>query len=235
LNNKNTFALLLLFLLSPLAGHSADTTPALAIASLTDPAKAPEEEAQLRRFEASHLLYDEAGLAYLKIKTKRKTAEGYEDSYQKVLFTGLAFVPLEEWWEAEAKFKDGVLEGDLRIFQDKTPNPGPPNLYLGPQPADRLIFSNDLAYLKSWVTRSEKNVEFTGIAYWEGKDWHASVPYKKGIPDGDVEVQIKEIHNGIEVMGLKYLYRFKYKNGVKVPDSYIEGGAKPPIRRVIRK
>lgn len=142
---------------------------------------------------------------------------------------------LKNWWEAEAKYENGVLQGDIRIFQDKTPNPGPPNLYLGPQPADRLIFSNDLAYLKSWVTRSEENVKFAGIAIWEGKDWHASVPYKEGIPDGTVEVKIKEIHDGIEVISTKYLYRFKYLNGIKVPDSYIEGGSEPPRRKIIKK
>lgn len=216
----------------PIQAQVADprgaTSAVTAIASLTDPAK-------LYKVSFSELSYDENDLAYLNIKTKRKTAEGYEDNVRKVLFTGLAVLSLNDWWEVEAKFKDGVMEGDLRIFQDKTPNPGPPNLYLGPQPADRLIFSNDLAYLKSWVTRSEENVKFTGIAFWEDKDWYASVPYKEGIPDGDVEVQIKENHDGIEVRSSKYLYRFKYQNGIKVPNSYIEGGAKPPIRRVIKK
>ncbi len=71
-------------------------------------------DTNLPRANASRLTFDEQGLAYLNIKTKRKTAEGYEDNVQRVLFNGIAFHEGDNW-RAEVTYKDGTLEGEVVV------------------------------------------------------------------------------------------------------------------------
>jgi len=73
-----------------------------------------EEPTKLPKANASRLTFDEQGLAYLNIKTKRKTAEGYEDNVRKVLFTGIAFTEGDDW-RAEVTYKDGILDGPVVV------------------------------------------------------------------------------------------------------------------------
>jgi len=73
-----------------------------------------EEPAKLTKANSSRLTYGEDGLAYLKIKTKRKTAEGYEDNIRKVLFTGIAFTEGDNW-RAEVTYKEGILDGEVVV------------------------------------------------------------------------------------------------------------------------
>ena len=73
-----------------------------------------EEPAKLPKANASRLTFDEQGLAYLNIKTKRKTAEGYEDNVRKVLFSGIAFTEGDNW-RAEVTYKDGILDGEVVV------------------------------------------------------------------------------------------------------------------------
>lgn len=63
---------------------------------------------------SSRLTFDQSGLAFLNIKTKRKTADGYETNTQKVLFSGIAFTE-GEGWRAEVTYKDGILDGEVVV------------------------------------------------------------------------------------------------------------------------
>jgi len=69
---------------------------------------------KLPKANASRLTFDEQGLAYLNIKTKKKTAEGYEDNVRKVLFTGIAFTEGDNW-RAEVTYKEGILDGEVAV------------------------------------------------------------------------------------------------------------------------
>jgi hypothetical protein len=73
-----------------------------------------EDTAKLPKANASRLTCDEQGLAYLNIKTKRKTAEGYEDNVRKVLFSGIAFTEGDNW-RAEVTYKEGILDGEVVV------------------------------------------------------------------------------------------------------------------------
>ena len=73
-----------------------------------------EEPTKFPKANASRLTFDEQGLAYLNIKTKRKTAEGYEDNVRKVLFTGIAFTEGDNW-RAEVTYKNGILDGPVVV------------------------------------------------------------------------------------------------------------------------
>jgi len=88
--------------------------PALQLFSLLCLGALAEEPAKLPKFDASRLTFDEQGLAYLNIKTKRKTAEGYEDNVRKVLFSGIAFTEGNNW-RAEVTYKEGILDGDVVV------------------------------------------------------------------------------------------------------------------------
>jgi len=68
--------------------------------------------------------------------------------------------------------------------------------------SSRLIFSNDLAFVKN------SNIPFSGIAFTEGENWRAEVYYKEGILDGEVVV----------VANKKLLSRFRYDKGKKIAD-----------------
>jgi hypothetical protein len=74
----------------------------------------PDPPAKLPKANSSRLTHDENGLAYLNIKTKRKTAEGYEDNVRRVLFTGIAFTEGDNW-RAEMTYKDGILDGEVVV------------------------------------------------------------------------------------------------------------------------
>jgi len=73
-----------------------------------------EEPAKLPKANSSRLSYDENGLAYLNIKTKRKTAEGYQDNVIKVIFSGIAFTEGNNW-RAEVTYKEGILDGEVLV------------------------------------------------------------------------------------------------------------------------
>ena len=73
-----------------------------------------EDTTKLPKANASRLAFDEQGLAYLNIKTKKKTAEGYEDNVRKVLFTGIAFTEGDNW-RAEVTYKEGILDGEVVV------------------------------------------------------------------------------------------------------------------------
>ena len=73
-----------------------------------------EDIASLPKANSSRLSFDEQGLAYLNIKTKRKTAEGYEDNVRKVLFSGIAFTEGDNW-RAEVTYKDGILDSEVVV------------------------------------------------------------------------------------------------------------------------
>ena len=68
--------------------------------------------------------------------------------------------------------------------------------------SSRLIFSNDLAFVK------HSDVPFSGIAFTEGENWRAEVSYKEGMLDGEVVV----------VANKKLLSRFRYDKGKKIVD-----------------
>ena len=72
------------------------------------------QEPQPRKVNSSRLCLDANGLACLNIKTKRKTAEGYEDKIHKVLFSGIAFTEGTNW-RAEVTYKDGILDGPVTV------------------------------------------------------------------------------------------------------------------------
>lgn len=74
------------------------------------------EPAKSVKANSSRLSFDENGLAYLNIKTKRKTADGYEDKIRKVLFSGIAFTEGDDW-RAEVTYKDGVLDGEVTVIK----------------------------------------------------------------------------------------------------------------------
>ena len=89
--------------------------PALAQLSTNQPADiAGSDKAKLPKANSSRLSFDENGLAYLNIKTKRKTAEGYEDNVRRVLFTGIAFTEGENW-RAEVTYSNGILHGPVVV------------------------------------------------------------------------------------------------------------------------
>ena len=69
---------------------------------------------ELTNPNSSRLSYDENGLAYLNVRTKRKTAEGYEDNVRKVLFTGVAVTEGDNW-RADVTYKDGILDGRVLV------------------------------------------------------------------------------------------------------------------------
>lgn len=73
-----------------------------------------EDTAKLPKANSSRLSFDEQGLAYLNIKTKKKTAEGYEDNVRKVLFSGIAFTEGDNW-RAEVTYKEGILDGEVVV------------------------------------------------------------------------------------------------------------------------
>ena len=72
------------------------------------------QEAQPIKVNSSRLSLDANGLACLNIKTKRKTAEGYEDNIHKVLFSGIAFTEGDNW-RAEVTYKNGILDGPVVV------------------------------------------------------------------------------------------------------------------------
>ena len=88
--------------------------PVVLLLSLLVAGALAEEPAKPPKANSSRLTYDENGLAYLNIKTKRKTAEGYEDNIRRVLFTGIAFTEGENW-RAEVTYKDGILDGEVVV------------------------------------------------------------------------------------------------------------------------
>ncbi len=65
---------------------------------------------------ASRITFDDEGLAYLNIKTKRKKADGsgWEENVHRVLFTGIAFWD-EQSWRAEVGYKEGILDGEAVV------------------------------------------------------------------------------------------------------------------------
>jgi len=69
---------------------------------------------------ASRLSFDDQGLAYLNIKTKRKKPDGsgWEDNVRRVLFTGVAFWD-EPWGRAEVTYLSGVLHGEVTVVAGK--------------------------------------------------------------------------------------------------------------------
>lgn len=72
------------------------------------------------KVSSSRLTFDENGLAHLNVKTKRKTAEGYEDNIRKVLFSGIAFTEGDDW-RAEVNYKEGILDGEVIVTLNKQP------------------------------------------------------------------------------------------------------------------
>ena len=72
------------------------------------------QEALPRKVNSSRLCLDANGLVCLNIKTKRKTAEGYEDKIHKVLFSGIAFTEGTNW-RAEVTYQDGILDGPVTV------------------------------------------------------------------------------------------------------------------------
>jgi hypothetical protein len=79
-------------------------------------------EREASTVNSSRLSYDENGLAYLNIKTKRKTAEGYEDNVRRVLFTGIAFTEGDDW-RAQVTYKEGILDGEVVVTSAGTYGP----------------------------------------------------------------------------------------------------------------
>lgn len=78
------------------------------------------EPAKVTKANASRLSFDDQGLAYLNIKTKRKKPDGsgWEDNVHKVLFTGVAFWD-EPWGRAEVTYLSGVLHGEVTVVAGK--------------------------------------------------------------------------------------------------------------------
>lgn len=69
---------------------------------------------KLPKANASRLVYNQDGVAYLDIKTKRKTAEGYQDNTHRVPFTGIAFWE-ESWGRAEVTYSNGIPDGEVTV------------------------------------------------------------------------------------------------------------------------
>jgi hypothetical protein len=69
---------------------------------------------KLPRANASRLTFDEQGLAYLNIKTKKKTPEGYQDNVHRVLFSGIAFWNGDDW-RAEVTYREGIPDGPVSV------------------------------------------------------------------------------------------------------------------------
>jgi hypothetical protein len=88
--------------------------PAVLLLSLLVAGAVAEEPAKVPKFNSSRLTYDENGLAYLSIRTKARTAEGYEDNVRRVLFTGIAFTEGDNW-RAEMTYKDSILDGEVVV------------------------------------------------------------------------------------------------------------------------
>lgn len=82
------------------------------VALMTLVAQVPAEK--LPKANASRLVYDQDGVAYLNIKTKRKTAEGYQDNTHRVPFTGVAFWE-ESWGRAEVTYSNGIPDGEVTV------------------------------------------------------------------------------------------------------------------------
>jgi len=74
-----------------------------------------EEEHIFIKMKSSLLTYDENGLAYLKFRDRRKTAEGYEYDVRTVLFGGIAFTEGDNW-RAELTYKKGILDGEVVVW-----------------------------------------------------------------------------------------------------------------------
>lgn len=72
------------------------------------------ESEKLPRANSARLTFDDEGRAYLNIKTKKKTPDGYQDNVHRVLFSGIAFTEGENW-RAEVTYKDGILDGPVSV------------------------------------------------------------------------------------------------------------------------
>lgn len=72
--------------------------------------------------------------------------------------------------------------------------------------ASRLIFVEGVAYLAKRGTREPSEKPFTGIAFEEGDNWRAEVPYKDGLKDGEVFV----------IKNNRIVSRFRYDKGRKI-------------------
>lgn len=89
--------------------------PAPAQLSTNQPADiAGTDKAKLPKANSTRLSFDENGLAYLNIKTKRKTSDGYEDNVHGVLFSGVAFTEGDNW-RAEVTYSNGILHGPVVV------------------------------------------------------------------------------------------------------------------------
>ena len=89
----------------------------VALMALVTQAEQVEQVAtKVTKANASRLSFDDRGLAYLNIKTKRKKADGsgWEDNVRKVLFTGVAFWD-EPWGRAEVTYSNGILHGQVTV------------------------------------------------------------------------------------------------------------------------
>jgi hypothetical protein len=72
--------------------------------------------------------------------------------------------------------------------------------------ASRLVFVEGVAYLAKRGTREPSEKPFTGVAFEEGDNWRAEVPYKDGIKDGEVFV----------IKDNRIVSRFRYDKGRKI-------------------
>lgn len=86
----------------------------LLVALMSPASLVAQAPAKLPKANASRLTYDQDGVAYLNIKTKRKTAEGYEDKVHRVPFTGVAFWE-ESWGRAEVTYSNGIPHGEVTV------------------------------------------------------------------------------------------------------------------------
>ena len=75
--------------------------------------------------------------------------------------------------------------------------------------ASRLGYKEDgLAYLHKRGSAELSETPFTGIAFWEGDNWRAEVPFVKGVKHGEVFV----------IVNNKVFSRFRYDQGRKIVD-----------------
>ena len=86
------------------------------MALVTQAEQVEQVATKVTKANASRLSFDDRGLAYLNIKTKRKKADGsgWEDNVRKVLFTGVAFWD-EPWGRAEVTYSNGILNGEVTV------------------------------------------------------------------------------------------------------------------------